>query len=83
LSKENDLSHAAHIAVASFIAAAHTTMLKWLKRAQEGGASDLHTIWHQLMEPAEERADRNSFFSDVVKLANTASHSLSSVDFPL
>jgi len=67
------LSYTAHIAVASFIAAAHTTMLKRLKAAQEQNVGDLHRYWHEGMESGD-RSYRNAFFSEVTKLASAASH---------
>ena len=67
------MSYTAHIAVASFIAAAHTTMLKRLKTAQEQNVGDLHRYWHEGME-SRDRGYRNAFFSEVTKLAITASH---------
>jgi hypothetical protein len=72
--KQNDLSYSAHIVVACFIAAAHTTMHKWLKKAQDENVEDLHEHWHCHMEPSGDRGFRNRFFSEVVKLANSASH---------
>jgi hypothetical protein len=57
-------------------------MLKWLKKAQEENVVDLLPYWHQLMEPAGERSGRNGFFSEVIKLTNSASHSLFSVWLP-
>ena len=76
LSKTNDLSYSTHIAVASFLAAAHTTMLLWLKRAQDENnlhGQDLLNYWHGIMEPTEEREERNKFYEEVVCKANKAS----------
>ncbi len=52
------------------------TMHKWLKDAQAQNVRDLHAYWHECMEPVGDRGDRNRFFSEVIKLANSASHSL-------
>ena len=43
---------------------------------------DLHAYWHERMEPAGERGDRNRFFSEVIKLANSASLSFSGLASP-
>jgi len=52
-------------------------MLTWLQRAQVenyNNAQQLHRYWHQLMEEDITRNGRNSFFSEVVTLANEVSH---------
>ncbi|KAK2465752.1 hypothetical protein APHAL10511_002296 [Amanita phalloides] len=61
VTKNNDLSYSAHIAVACFIAAAHTTMHLWLEDAQRKSKGDLRAYWHGIME-AEERQYRKLFF---------------------
>ena len=72
--KENDSSYTAHIAVACFIAAAHGTMHRWLKEAQDNNVGSLHAYWHDQMEPSGARGFRNRFFLEVVTLAKSASH---------
>ena len=52
-------------------------MLSWLQRAQakqHHNPKELHRYWHQLMEEDISRNDRNTFFSEVVLLANAVSH---------
>jgi hypothetical protein len=66
------LSYTVHIAVASFIAAAHTTMLKWLKAAEGQNVGDLHRYWYERMESGD-RSYRNAFFLEVTNLASAAS----------
>jgi len=76
MSKTNNLSYTTHLAVASFLAAAHTTMLIWLQRAQDENNLDgrhLLKYWHGIMEPTEGREGRNKFFEEVVDRANKAS----------
>ena len=47
----------------------------WLKEAQDKNVGDLHSYWHDRMEPVGDRSFRNGFFLEVVTLANSASHS--------
>jgi hypothetical protein len=52
-------------------------MLDWLKKEQKGknfNAQQLHAHWHEIMEPKGARDGRQSFFSEVVERANSASH---------
>ncbi|KAF8491535.1 hypothetical protein JB92DRAFT_1266106 [Gautieria morchelliformis] len=73
---QNDLSISGHIAIASFIAAAHTTMLGRLQTAQTERNFDhpgLVQYWHSMMEGNDEggvsQAYRRQFFLDVVQQA--------------
>ena len=53
LSKVNNLGFTAHGTITCFIAAAHTTMLEWLKIMQAENNFDgpwLHKHWHEVME---------------------------------
>lgn len=62
--------HTALRDVGCFLAAAHTTMLSWLKMIRNDHTLDGHQIlavWHELMEKKGER--RLQFFSSVVELA--------------
>jgi hypothetical protein len=75
LHNKNDLSISAHAAIAHFLGAAHTTMLKWLREAQTTrNAEELLLYWHTLMEGSQVRTEREDFFLEVVKLANSVSH---------
>ena len=77
LSKSDDRTTTAHIAIVCFIAAAHTTMLNWLQEEQEKqekSAPQLLSYWHQLMESPEKRDRREQFFKEVVQRAHSASH---------
>jgi len=50
-------------------------MLIWLQRAQDENNLDgqhLLKYWHGIMEPTEEREERNKFFEEVVDRANKA-----------
>ena len=70
------MSFTAHSAIASFLAAAHMTMLEWLQEAQRKNAFDgpqLHGWWHELMERRVRREGRLNFFSEVLRKANTVS----------
>ncbi|KAF8513950.1 hypothetical protein JB92DRAFT_3083105 [Gautieria morchelliformis] len=74
--KEHDLSISGHIAIASFIAAAHTKMLECLQTAQTERNLDrpgLVQYWHSMMEGNREgcgaRAYRLQFFLDVIQQA--------------
>ncbi len=73
------MSFAAHITIASFLAAAHDVMLEWLKRAHEQAGFDkdgLRAWWHGIMEQKSGRESRRQFFSEVLNKANTVSHRL-------
>ena len=53
ITTNNDMSLTAHSAIARFLTAAHETMLKWLKEAQQKynfNAEALHTWWYDIME---------------------------------
>ncbi|KAF8268647.1 hypothetical protein EI94DRAFT_1800166 [Lactarius quietus] len=71
IKKDNDMSYTAHSAIAFFLAAAHKTMLKWLRDAQQKNRFDrcnLHQWWYDIME---QRVPRNGqsqldFFTDVL-----------------
>jgi hypothetical protein len=69
--RDNDLSFSAHRAIASFIGAAHATMLKHLKRMQAEGLVGQRLLdrWHLMMEHQSERKERRKFFDEVIKLA--------------
>lgn len=68
---DNDLSLRAHTAIACFLGAAHTIMLKWLteKKARLLNLADVHASWHKLMEKEVEREERKAFFQEVVQTA--------------
>jgi hypothetical protein len=73
----NDMSYHAHRDIACFLAAAHQTMLKWLKEVQQREMFDgkqLHGWWYRIMEQREGREQRRSFFFEVLEQANTVSH---------
>lgn len=77
LTKTNDMSISAHVGIACFLTASYTTMLAWLKSYLAAAAvsgPELVTYWHGLMERSEGRAERERFFSEVVKQANNVSH---------
>jgi hypothetical protein len=69
------LSISAHAAIARFLGAAHTTMLKWLLEVQNGRTADeLLIYWHTLMEDSTMSTERDKFFREVVNVANSVSH---------
>lgn len=71
------MSFTAHSAVASFLAAAHKTMLEWLQKAQRQNGFDGHELrgwWYDLMERRVPREGRLNFFSEVLRKANTVSY---------
>jgi hypothetical protein len=75
ITANDDLSYTAHSAIASFLAAAHGTMLEWLQKAQRQDGFDerqLHRWWHDLME-GKKREKRREFFLEVLNKANTVS----------
>ncbi|KAF8347980.1 hypothetical protein F5887DRAFT_673723 [Amanita rubescens] len=71
LPKDNDPSGTAHIAIASFLAAAHQMMLETLQEAHNQGLNgpQLLQYWHELMEPTGVRDRREAFFTKVVEQA--------------
>ena len=75
LPTDNDLSFTAHIAVASFLAAVHQTMLETLQEAHNKGRNgpQLLQYWHGLMEPTGVRDRREAFFTKVVQRAESVS----------
>jgi hypothetical protein len=75
LTKINDMSCSAHVALACLLSALHKKMLEWLKRKHEDGLAwhALLAYWQGLME-GESREHRERFFSEVVQLANSVSH---------
>ena len=68
---DNDLSLKAHTAIACFLGAAHTIMLRWLneKKARLLNQAELRASWHRLMEKEVGREERKSFFHEVVQTA--------------
>ncbi|KIM77883.1 hypothetical protein PILCRDRAFT_604604 [Piloderma croceum F 1598] len=77
LTTDNDMSFTAHSAIASFLAAAHKTMLEWLQEAQRKYDFDgpqLHEWWYNLMEQSVREGERHFFFEEVLRKANTVSH---------
>jgi len=84
VTKKNDFT--AHIDIAIFLAAAHTTMLTCLKKKREEGLNgqELLGYWHWLMEQQEGRHGRSAFFVEVVKLTKLVSrdHLASCVEIP-
>ena len=75
----NDLSYKAHHDIACFLAAAHRTMLKWLKEVQKRERFDglhLHGWWYDTMERSEGREQRHRFFSEVMEQVNAVSRYL-------
>ena len=73
----NDLSYTAHSAIGCFLAAAHQTMLEWLREAQQRDGLDgigLHNWWYSIMEQKAGQESRQKFFSEVLEQTNTASH---------
>lgn len=75
-SSDNDLSLKAHTAIACFLGAAHTTMLKWLiaKKARLPNPADLRASWHKVMEKEVGREERQAFFQEVVQTARKVSY---------
>ena len=65
----------AHVAIASFLAAAHQTMLETLQEAhnEERNGPQLLQYWHELMEPTGVRDRREAFFTKVVQRADSVS----------
>ena len=75
LHNDNDLSIFTHAAIARFLGAAHTTMLKWLLATQTNrNAEQLLFYWYTLMEGSAVRTEREKFFREVVNLSNSVSH---------
>jgi hypothetical protein len=73
------MSFTAHIAIASFLTAAHEVMLEWLKGALERShfnKDGLRAWWHGIMEEKSGQELRRQFFAEVLKKANTVSHRL-------
>ena len=71
------MSFNAHSAIASFLAAAHKTMLEWLQKAQKQNGFNgdaLRRWWYDIMERRVQRERRREFFSEVLRKANTVSH---------
>ena len=71
------MSFTAYSAVASFLAAAHKTMLEWLQEAQRQNGFDEYELrewWYDIMERGARRAGRQKFFSEVLRKANTVSN---------
>ncbi|KIM80231.1 hypothetical protein PILCRDRAFT_9777 [Piloderma croceum F 1598] len=71
---DNDMSFTAHSAIARFLTAAHETMLKWLKEAQQQCNLDgngLHKWWYEIMEQRAGRVMRRKFFSEVLDKVNS------------
>jgi hypothetical protein len=74
ISKRNDQSFTAHVAIACFLAAAHELMYEYLKEAQ-GKVANLLSYWNSIMEPEGARDERAKFFSRVVERAHQVSGS--------
>lgn len=77
ITTNNDMSLTAHSAIARFLTAAHETMLKWLKEAQQKNnfnAEALHTWWYNVMERKVGQQERRKFFSEVLGKAKDVSH---------
>jgi hypothetical protein len=77
LTTDNDMSFSAHSAIASFLAAAHKTMLEWLQEAQRQNGFDGNELlewWYDIMERGTRREGRQKFFSEVLRKANTVCH---------
>jgi hypothetical protein len=72
--KDPDSYDARHI-ISCFIAASHSYMLLQLRTFYREGrsASEVLSLWHQLMEPLEDRTGREAFFSEVVRKAKLVS----------
>ena len=71
------MSLATHAAIARFLAAAHQTMLKWLKEMQKNNNSNVQWLreqWHEIMETSARREMRRKFFTEVLDTAKTVSH---------
>jgi hypothetical protein len=71
------MSLTAHSAIARFLAAAHETMLKWLKEEQQRNHFDgkaLHEWWYSIMKQGTRRKMRRKFFAEVLDKANAVSH---------
>ncbi|KIM86830.1 hypothetical protein PILCRDRAFT_4708 [Piloderma croceum F 1598] len=74
INTDNDMNLTAHSAIARFLTAAHETMLKWLKDAQQQhnlDATRLHTWWYEMMEQRAGQIMRQNFFSEVLRKAKT------------
>jgi hypothetical protein len=70
------MSLTSHSAIARFLAAAHRTMLKWLKEEQQRSNFDgeaLREWWHAIMEQSAGREKRREFFTEVLAEANAVS----------
>ena len=77
LATDNFMNLNAHSAIACFLAAAHETMLKWLKEEQQRGNCNGETLrewWHATMEQKAVRRRRQKFFAEVLDEAETVSH---------
>ena len=77
LTTDNGMSLTAHSAIARFLAAAHETMLKWLKEEQQRRGCDGETLrgwWYEIMELEGPRRRRREFFAEVLDEVNTVSH---------
>ena len=72
---KDQLSLTAHAAVACFLGACQTTMLKWLKgwQAQGSDRQEQFEKWYAAMETKGGWNERAKFFSQVVQLANSVS----------
>jgi hypothetical protein len=71
------LSYTAHIAIARFLAAAHKTMLSWLKEKRQRDKLDgkgLHEWWYNIMEERDGQNMRQEFFTEVLTKGATVSH---------
>ncbi len=71
------MSLTAHSAIARFLAAAHKTMLSWLKGKRQRDNLDgkgLHEWWYNIMEQRDGQKMRQKFFTDVLAEAATVSH---------
>ena len=72
-----DMSFTAHHGVASFLAAAHKTMLEWLKEAQRNNGYEIDGLrewWYNTMERSAQYEEWKRFFSEVLREANSVSH---------
>ncbi|KIL60391.1 hypothetical protein M378DRAFT_26527 [Amanita muscaria Koide BX008] len=72
--RNRHISYRVHADIACFLAAAHETMLKWLKDIMEkeecADTTELRKRWHQRMEPeGPNREARQQFFNEVVERA--------------
>ena len=71
------MNFTAHSAIASFLAAAHKTMLEWLQEAQRENGFDGYELrgwWYDIMERGVRPEGRQNFFSELLRKANTVSH---------